>query len=84
MRKLGVFLFVLVLASAVQAGPRDGSDGQKGLGGQPAEVKPGPRVHVKGYRRKDGTYVAPHTRSYPHSKSRPSEPKKKRAPRKKG
>ena len=26
-------------------------------------------VHVRGYTRKDGTYVAPHTRSAPHSSS---------------
>jgi hypothetical protein len=25
-------------------------------------------VHVRGYFRKDGTYVRPHTRSYPHSR----------------
>lgn len=32
------------------------------------------RVHVKGYYRKDGTYVRPHTRSWPHSKSAYSAP----------
>jgi len=48
----------------------------------PPAAKPAPRVHVKGYRRKDGTYVAPHTRSYPrsHPKSAPKRVPKKRAP----
>lgn len=32
-------------------------------------VKPsGGKVHVKGYRRKDGTYVAPHDRAAPKGK----------------
>jgi hypothetical protein len=29
------------------------------------------RVHVRGYTKKDGTHVAPYTRSYPHTKPRP-------------
>jgi hypothetical protein len=32
---------------------------------------PGTDVHVKGYYRKDGTYVRPHTRSAPGSKKKP-------------
>lgn len=32
----------------------------------------GGSVHVRGYRRRDGTYVRPHTRSRPGSGSRPS------------
>ncbi len=34
-----------------------------------------PKVHVRGYTRKDGTYVAPHDRAYPGSGSHPHAPK---------
>lgn len=38
-----------------------------GVRGTPKAI-PGTEVQVKGYYRKDGTYVAPHTRSAPHRK----------------
>ena len=35
------------------------------------------RVHVRGYRRKDGTYVAPHTRAAPYTRGTPKKRRSK-------
>lgn len=43
------------------------SDGRSFFG-SPFGTSSGKTVHVKGYTRKDGTYVQPHTRSAPHRK----------------
>lgn len=48
--------------------PKHAIDNNKTKAVNPSSVYSGGKVHVKGYRRKDGTYVRSHTRSAPRRK----------------
>jgi hypothetical protein len=49
--------------------PADSAEARRGSGGSSASPGTGGPVHVRGYHRRDGTYVRPHTRSRPGSRS---------------
>jgi hypothetical protein len=53
-----------LVATAV---PADSADAPRSSGGSSASSGTGGSVHVRGYYRRDGTYVRPHTRSRPGS-----------------
>lgn len=73
MRRLLVVACALVLA--LGAAPPAAGRKPPGNTGTNHAAPPGPRVHVRGYTRKDGTYVAPHDRAYPGSGTHPDTPK---------
>jgi hypothetical protein len=68
MRKLRLFVFLLVAALAAATVPAQAND--VGSPAHAAEVIPVGDVYVNGYYRKDGTYVQPHYRSAPDGNAR--------------
>lgn len=73
MRRLTVVAFIALLVFPIAAlgGSRGKSRGSSRSysGSHSSSHSSGSRVHVKGYTKKDGTYVAPHDRSAPRSHS---------------
>lgn len=67
MKKLLLFVILLSLASTTTYAQRGGGRGGGGSHGSSSSSSrsSGGTVHVRGYYRKDGTYVAPHERSAP-------------------
>jgi Bacterial SH3 domain len=68
MRKLLLLVILLSLTSATsyaQRGGGRGGGGSHSSGSSSSHSSSGGTVHVRGYYRKDGTYVAPHERSAP-------------------
>jgi hypothetical protein len=74
-KRLAAVLVALLVAVLSLAQPEDAPK-KKTNPPAPSTQRASPRVHVRGYHRKDGTYVQPHTRSYPHKHGK-SAPKKK-------
>lgn len=62
--------YYLRIPNPVAAVPADSARPQPRSGGSSASPSTGGSVHVRGYYRKDGTYVRPHTRSRPGSRRR--------------
>jgi len=61
---LRFFLLVVLIQSLTGCISHYGYDDYSGVDSSNSYVAPGP-VQVKGYYRKDGTYVRPHTRTRP-------------------
>lgn len=62
---LAVLAFGFLPEVASAKGKGSGGGGRSSSKGSSSSKSSGGSVHVKGYTRKDGTYVAPHTRSSP-------------------
>jgi hypothetical protein len=61
--------YLRIPQAAVTKAPTDSVDVERGSGGSSASPGTGGPVHVRGYYRRDGTYVRPHTRSRPGARS---------------
>jgi hypothetical protein len=73
MRKLLIAAFAIILAIG-GAGPAAARKPAGSSAGSHSSST-APKVHVRGYTRKDGTYVAPHDRAYPGTGSHSYTPK---------
>jgi hypothetical protein len=89
MKKLLAVVFALTvgfgMAGTIQAKspPKGGSSKSHFSAKAPKAPKaaPGPKIHVRGYTKKDGTHVEPHSRSYPHEKSTTAAPRANSTPK---
>src|SRR3989454_11833471 len=70
-RPLAVIGLVLALAFPAYAAPTGRTSGTH----RSSSASTKPKVHVKGYYRKDGTYVAPHYRAAPNTSQSAGSPK---------
>jgi hypothetical protein len=75
---LAVLIFLATPSLAANGGGKEGgkgsSKGSSAKGSTKGSGSGGKTVHVKGYTKKDGTYVAPHDRSAPGTKASTGQP----------
>jgi hypothetical protein len=89
MKKLLAVVFALTLGlgmtgtTLAKNPPKGGSSKGHSSTKAPKAPKsaPGPKVHVRGYTKKNGTHVEPHSRKYPHEKGTTTTPRAKGTPK---